>query len=184
MKVSPGGSLGARPWKGLRTTADGHRSGYSFALVPFHPCTLLPSHPCALSLLHLCALAPFCTLTHVASCPCALLPLYPFMLVVFRCPHHLRQKLEKGMRAGCEGTRAWEHFKLVFHSHYFSVQKVQTSLVMTCSVEVSPPSASTIPIPPSTFTEQQKAFIGPHHRPKILQWKDQTNHYGDSNKPQ
>ena len=51
--------------------------------------------------------------------------------------------------------------------HHFSVQKVQTSLVMTCSVEVSPPPPSRIRTP-SAFTEQETVFVGPHHRPKML----------------
>ena len=36
---------------------------------------------------------------------------------------------------------------------------------------------------PCTFTEQQKAFIGPHHGPKMLGQKAQSNYKGDSNGP-
>ena len=46
-------------------------------------------------------------------------------------------------------------------------QKKLKQVGYDCSVEVSPPNSSRIPIP-SAFTEQEKAFIGPHHVPKIL----------------
>ena len=40
---------------------------------------------------------------------------------------------------------------------------------------MSPPPASAIPTP-SAFTEEQKAFVGPHHGPKILGQKPSINH--------
>ena len=56
------------------------------------------------------------------------------------------------------------------------------SSVMTLSVEVSPPPANRTTTP-CTFTEWQKAFIGPHHLSKILGQKPPINHSGDSNEP-
>ena len=46
------------------------------------------------------------------------------------------------------------------------VQKVQTSFITACRVEVSPPHAGGATTP-STFKESQMAFTGPHHVPKI-----------------
>ena len=43
------------------------------------------------------------------------------------------------------------------------------------SGEVSPPPANRTTIP-YTFTELQKAFIGPHHGPKILGQKQKIDH--------
>ena len=53
---------------------------------------------------------------------------------------------------------------------------------MTWSVKVSPPPANRTTTP-STFTEQQKAIIDPHHQPKILGQKQPINHCGDSSEP-
>ena len=80
--------------------------------------------------------------------------------------------LESNLGTGTEGVRVQGQF---FVPHCFSVQKVQTSSIMTCSAEVSPPPESTIS-PASAFTEQQKAFIGPHHLSKILGQKPPINH--------
>ena len=95
------------------------------------------------------------------------------------------QKGCKGKK-GCEGqkgqkTWVWraqraEGWKTrLLSCNHFWVQKDQTSSITTYSVEVSPPPSSTFTTP-STFSEWQMAFIGPHHRPKIMGQKDQTNH--------
>ena len=47
---------------------------------------------------------------------------------------------------------------------------------------MSPSPAITIPTP-SAFTDEQKAFIGPHHEPKILGEKTVNQPQGDSNEP-
>ena len=47
--------------------------------------------------------------------------------------------------------------------------------ITTYSGEVSPPPANRTTIP-YTFTELQKAFIGLHHRPKILGQKQPIDH--------
>ena len=47
--------------------------------------------------------------------------------------------------------------------------------VSTYSGEVSPPPANRTTIP-YTFTELQKAFIGPHHGPKSLGQKQPIDH--------
>ena len=62
-----------------------------------------------------------------------------------------------------------------FASDHGSVQKGETNLVMICSVHLSPPPASTIPTP-SAFTDEQKAFVGPHHGPNIFRQKLSINH--------
>ena len=47
--------------------------------------------------------------------------------------------------------------------------------VSTYSGEVSPPPANRTTIP-YTFTELQKAFVGPHHGPKSLGQKQPIDH--------
>ena len=47
--------------------------------------------------------------------------------------------------------------------------------ITTYSGEVSPPHANRTTIP-YTFTELQKAFVGPHHGPKILGQKQPIDH--------
>ena len=91
---------------------------------------------------------------------------------------------------GCEGMRpcalgakpcAWSwglapmQFELVFCSPQPLSAKSLKSWVMTCSVEVSPLPANRT-ITPFTFTEWQKAFVGPHHQTKILGQKQPINH--------
>ena len=49
------------------------------------------------------------------------------------------------------------------------------SSITTYSGEVSPPPANRTTTP-STFTEQQKALVGPHHRTKISRQKQPINH--------
>ena len=83
----------------------------------------------------------------------------------------LRVTSEQGMKAqGHEGS-----CNCLFVPHCFSVQKVRTSSIVTCSVEVSPLIECTIATT-SAFTEQQKAFIDPHHLSKILEQKPPINH--------
>ena len=53
------------------------------------------------------------------------------------------------------------------------MQKGQTSLVITCSVYVSPPPAITIPTT-SAFKDEQKASVGPRHGPKYSGKKRQS----------
>ena len=74
----------------------------------------------------------------------------------------------KGHKASCPGHEGPEgSLNWFFVPHCLSVQKVQTTPIMTSSVEMSPPPASTIPTP-FTFTEWQKAYVGPHHQSKII----------------
>ena len=73
-------------------------------------------------------------------------------------------------------------FEIVFCSPPPLGAKSSKSSVMTCSVEVPPPPANRTTTP-CTFTEWQKAFVGPRHQTKILGQKQQINHYGDSNEP-
>ena len=77
------------------------------------------------------------------------------------------------------GARVWGQYKLGF---WIPTTCECKKFGKTCSDEVSPPPACRSTTP-STFTEQEMTFRGPHQGPKILEQKDQTNHSGDSNKP-
>ena len=97
----------------------------------------------------------------------ALLPLHLCTLLPTKseCPHH------EGMRVQeCE-----DRWKLGFWvpttSQYKDIKQVQLQhVVVRC------PHHLQIFITPSTFIEQQKAFIALHHGPKILGQKVKTNH--------
>ena len=66
-------------------------------------------------------------------------------------------------------------FELVFHSPPPLIAKRSKSLVKTKSVQVSPPPEHRTTTP-CTFTEWQKAFVGPHHQTKISRQKQPINH--------
>ena len=135
------------------------------ALPPLHPPTLLPSYPCTTMPFHPPYLVPSHLLslhppTLLSSCHCDLQPLCLPVLVP-SCPWALLSQ--------CLHTLAPSHL---------CTNNTQTSSVMTCSVEVSPhhSQVDSRTTTPSTFTEQQKTFIGWDHGPKIVGHKVETNH--------
>ena len=67
------------------------------------------------------------------------------------------------------------HFELVFCSPPPFSAKRSKSSVKTKSVQVSPPPEHRTTTP-CTFTEWQKAFVGPHQMSKILGQKPPINH--------
>ena len=67
-----------------------------------------------------------------------------------------------------QSARACGQFKQVFcSSPHLSAQRSNKFGYDIYSVEVSPSPASTIPTP-SAFTDEQKAFIGLHHKKTLI----------------
>ena len=66
-------------------------------------------------------------------------------------------------------------FDAIFRSPPRLNAKRSKSSLKTKSVQVSPPPENRTTTP-YTFTERQKAFIGPHHLSKILGQKPPINH--------
>ena len=163
-------------------------------LAPFHHSVHAHVHHSILALLHHSALSPSIPCTLVLFYPCALSPFAPSFscLISVLC---LRASLAhmSGTLAPMfctlssevtngSGTRFLDSHQVwvspplrarvqvktrFLSQHHFSVQKVQTHSIATCSVQVSPPLSSRTTTP-STFTEWQMAFIGSHHGSNIL----------------
>ena len=128
------------------------------ALVPSHPCALLPLHPPALAPSH----------------PCNFLPLCPPALAVRAQGLMPKAVRAQGLVPRVQGLVPMQ-FELVFCSPPPLSAKRSKSLVKTKSVQVSPPPEHRTTTP-CTFTEQQKAFVGPHHLSKISGQKPPINH--------
>ena len=77
---------------------------------------------------------------------------------------------ETGGKTG--GEMGWNEIILGFRVPTTCGKK---TLITTYSGEVSPPPANRTTIP-YTFTELQKAFVGPHHGPEILGQKQPIDH--------
>ena len=84
---------------------------------------------------------------------------------------------ETGGKTGSEtgarrGEMGWNEIILGFR---VPTTRSKKTSITTYTGEVSPPPANRTTIP-YTFTELQKAFVGPHHGPKILGQKQPIDH--------
>ena len=78
---------------------------------------------------------------------------------------------QRGSKGGAKGSKA---YSILGFRVPTTCGKTKISIT-TYSGEVSPPPANRTTIP-YTFTEPQKAFVGPHHGPKILGQKQPIDH--------
>ena len=86
----------------------------------------------------------------------------------------------KGEQSGAKGAKGSEGGAKGSEAYSILGFRVPTtwnekSSITTCSGEVSPPSENRTTTQ-CTFTEPQKAFVSPHHGPKISGQKQSINH--------